>query len=130
MLVWPQTCSCFLPVSHFEFNPNCIVFVIVKYCFQNQIDKPELHADLNIFTPSALPLFFGIAVFDFEGNGVIINLQQSMKEPEKFEYVLHRVLSLYVILIASFSAIAYYVSLFDFQMCLVLWRRTRRHGHT
>ena len=94
----------------FPSPATCVVFVIAKYCFQNQIDKPELHNDLNLFTPSALPLFFGVAVFDFEGNGIVINLHASMSDPSKFEYVLHRVLFVYVAMICSFSALAYYVS--------------------
>ena len=49
-----------------------------------------------------------MAVFDFEGNNIILNLHSSMKEPEKAIWVLKRVLLLYVSLIAGFSAVAYY----------------------
>lgn len=37
--------------------------------------------DIKVFDFNAIPLFFGVAVFDFEGNGVVINLHASMKEP-------------------------------------------------
>ena len=57
-----------------------------------------------------MPLFFGIAVFDFEGNGVVINLHASMKEPEKFNFVLKFCLIVYVSFLCIFSAIAYWVS--------------------
>ena len=58
--------------------------------------------------PSSLPFFFGVAVFDFEGNNIILNLHASMKQPQKAMWVLKRVLLIYVTLIAGFSAVAYY----------------------
>jgi solute carrier family 36 (proton-coupled amino acid transporter) len=71
-------------------------------------EHPELHEDLNYLDLSAIPLFFGIAVFDFEGNGVVLNIHASMKHPEKFNNVLHTVLAIYIMIISCFSAIAYY----------------------
>ena len=55
-------------------------------------------------------MFFGVAVFDFEGNGVVINLHASMKEPEKFNRVLVTTLVIYVTALCVFSSIAYWVS--------------------
>ena len=66
--------------------------------------------NLNYFRPEAIPLFFGVAVFDFEGNGVVINLHASMKEPKKFNQVLVTTLTIYVSLLCAFSTIAYWVS--------------------
>ena len=57
---------------------------------------------------SAAPLFFGIAVFDFEGNGVVINLHASMRNPEHFNLVLFFCLSIYVTMLCFFSALAYW----------------------
>ena len=81
------------------------------YCFQNHSEHPELSENLNYFSFSAIPLFFGVAVFDFEGNGVVINLRASMKEPEKFNKVLGITLSIYVTMLCIFCSIAYWVSL-------------------
>lgn len=53
-------------------------------------------------------MFFGVAVFDFEGNNIVLNLHAAMSEPEKVHWALERVLFLYVSMIAGFSAIAYY----------------------
>ena len=66
---------------------------------------------MNYLDLSAVPLFFGIAVFDFEGNGVVINLRASMKKPERFNFVLILTLTIYVSFLCIFSAIAYWVSL-------------------
>jgi amino acid permease len=70
--------------------------------------------DTKYFDFSAIPLFFGVAVFDFEGNGTVINLQASMKKPEKFPRVLLSSTVVYVVIVCVFSTLAYVVS------CLVL----------
>ena len=82
--------------------------VIIGYCFQNHEDHPELSKDLNYFDPTAIPLFFGIAVFDFEGNGVVLNLHSSMKEPEKFDGILNKTITIVLVLICTFSTICYW----------------------
>ena len=80
------------------------------YCFRNHSEHPEMSENLTYFNLSAIPLFFGVAVFDFEGNGVVINLHASMREPEKFDTVLHMTLSIYIIVLCFFSTVAYWVS--------------------
>lgn len=84
------------------------LFVIIGYCIQNHDDHPELSENLTYVNLSALPLFFGVAVFDFEGNGVVINMHASMREPEKFNRVLVSTLAIYVIFLCLFSSIAYW----------------------
>lgn len=64
--------------------------------------------NINLFQPTALPYFFGVAVFDFEGNNVVINLHASMSDPKKIYWVLNRVVYFYITMVATFSAIAYY----------------------
>ena len=54
-----------------------------------------------------LPLFFGIAVFCFEGNGVVLNLQASMKESKKYSQLLTQVLILVVVMLIVFSCMGY-----------------------
>lgn len=84
------------------------MFVICYYCIDNLSLNPDVTQDINLFAPTALPYFFGVAVFDFEGNNVVLNLHASMSEPKKIYWVLNRVIFLYVTMVASFSAIAYY----------------------
>jgi len=84
------------------------LIIIIGYCIKNHEEHPELSENLNYLNIGAMPLFFGVAVFDFEGNGVVINLHASMKEPEKFNMVLMRTLTLYVTMLCVFSSIAYW----------------------
>lgn len=117
------------------------LFIIIGYCFQHHSEHPEFSENLNMMSFSAIPLFFGIAVFDFEGNGVVINLHASMKEPEKFEKVLNICLSIYVASLCIFSTIAYWVSssflagyscfarvLTFFPHATVIWIGSEGHG--
>ena len=86
------------------------VFVIIYYCLKNKSEHPELSENLNYLDLSAVPLFFGIAVFNFEGNGVAISLRASMKHPEHFNSVLILSLTIFVSMLCSFACIAYWVS--------------------
>jgi hypothetical protein len=54
------------------------------YSEETYLEEPELHENIAYLKVNHLPLFFGVAVFNFEGNGVILNLHASMEDPSKF----------------------------------------------
>ena len=94
------------------------VFVIIYYCLKNRSEHPELSENLNYLDLSAVPLFFGIAVYNFEGNGVAISLRASMKHPEDFNFVLVLSVTIFVSMLCSFSSIAYWVSASQCLLCI------------
>jgi hypothetical protein len=57
----------------------------MAYSEAEYVEQPKLHENLRYLQIDHLPLFFGIAVFNFEGNGVILNLEASMADPSKFD---------------------------------------------
>jgi len=65
-----------------------LVITIVAYSLQNIENNPKSLNDLNAFNPLGISSFFGVAVFAFEGNAVILSIHKSMKEPEKFNHLL------------------------------------------
>ena len=69
--------------------------------------RPDLRKDVVFFQPVHLPLFFGIAVFNFEGNGVILNLHASMKNPEDFHKVMRKTLVAIILILIVFATISY-----------------------
>eukprot|EP00357_Protocruzia_adherens_P011689 CAMPEP_0115023116 /NCGR_PEP_ID=MMETSP0216-20121206/32135_1 /TAXON_ID=223996 /ORGANISM="Protocruzia adherens, Strain Boccale" /LENGTH=458 /DNA_ID=CAMNT_0002396291 /DNA_START=49 /DNA_END=1425 /DNA_ORIENTATION=- len=76
--------------------------IIIFDFIEIQTEAPEV---IN-FKFATLPLFFGIAVFTFEGIGVILNIKDSMEKPEKFQGMLRKtivVLSCLFIFFAGFS---------------------------
>lgn len=87
------------------------MIVISWYCFENIYLHPEISNQVKYFEFNAIPLFFGIAVFDFEGNNTVINLYVSMKEPQRFNSALMLSLFIYLVIVCAFSSLAYFVSL-------------------
>lgn len=55
-------------------------------------------------------MFFGIAVFAFEGNGVIQSIHNSMREPEEFSKILKILMAVIISIVSSVGIIAYTVS--------------------
>lgn len=54
--------------------PNRVVVVIAFYETESYEANPELHEGLNILVPSKIPFFFGVAVFNFEGNAITLTI--------------------------------------------------------
>ncbi|KAF3164408.1 neutral amino acid transporter [Orbilia oligospora] len=64
-------------------------------------------ADIVHFNPQDWTLFIGTAIFTFEGIGLIIPIQESMKRPEKFPKVLGGVMILITAVFVSAGALGY-----------------------
>jgi proton-coupled amino acid transporter len=64
-------------------------------------------ADIIMFNENNWTLFIGTAIFTFEGIGLIIPIQESMKQPEKFPKVLLIVMVIITTLFTVMGAVSY-----------------------
>lgn len=64
-------------------------------------------ADIIMFNETNWTLFIGTAIFTFEGIGLIIPIQESMKQPEKFPRVLLLVMVIITVLFTTMGAFSY-----------------------
>lgn len=64
-------------------------------------------ADIIMFNQRDWTLFIGTAIFTFEGIGLIIPIQESMKHPEKFPKVMLLVMVIITVLFTVMGAISY-----------------------
>lgn len=62
-----------------------------------------------LFNPNAYTLTIGAAIFTFEGIGLILPIQSSMKEPQKFEWLLYAVMILITAIFGSVGILCYAV---------------------
>lgn len=105
---WLKT---FKLISYISLLANVsIIFalgIIMFYSEQQYVREPQLHENIRYLDISSLPLFFGVAVFNFEGNGVILNVHSSMQEPEKFPRIMRNVMIAVIINLIVFSSFSY-----------------------
>ena len=64
-------------------------------------------ADIAQFNPKDWSLFIGTAIFTFEGIGLIIPIQETMRNPKQFPSVLAGVMILITIVFISMGALSY-----------------------
>ncbi|KAI9724480.1 MAG: hypothetical protein M1812_000548 [Candelaria pacifica] len=64
-------------------------------------------ADIVRFNSRDWTLFIGTAIFTFEGVGLIIPIQESMRKPEKFPFVLAFVMVVITVVFTSMGALSY-----------------------
>jgi proton-coupled amino acid transporter len=64
-------------------------------------------ADIKPFNSKDWTLFIGTAIFTFEGIGLIIPIQESMKNPKKFPSVLGFVMIIITVVFTSMGALSY-----------------------
>ena len=86
-----------------------IFFALGIILYQDDVEIEEHHGNrvIVLFNLFGLPYFFGIAVFDFEGNGIVLNLRGSMKKPEYFLCLLRTVMIIVVVFLTTFCALSY-----------------------
>ncbi|KAF2765026.1 hypothetical protein EJ03DRAFT_280952 [Teratosphaeria nubilosa] len=60
-----------------------------------------------LFNPSSFTLTVGAAIFTFEGIGLILPIQSSMKQPEKFPKLLYIVMLIITVIFTSVGALCY-----------------------
>mmetsp|Transcript_17653 Transcript_17653/g.29828 ORF Transcript_17653/g.29828 Transcript_17653/m.29828 type:complete len:286 (+) Transcript_17653:421-1278(+) len=92
------------------FASISIVFalaVIMTYGEENYVNHPEAHKNIRYVNARNMPLFFGVAVFNFEGNGVILNVQSSMKDPDQFDRIMRTVMIGIISILILFSVFSY-----------------------
>ncbi|RCI07682.1 hypothetical protein L249_5735 [Ophiocordyceps polyrhachis-furcata BCC 54312] len=64
-------------------------------------------ADIIMFNDKDWTLFIGTAIFTFEGIGLVIPIQESMKHPQKFPRVLFYVMIIITVVFITMGAISY-----------------------
>lgn len=88
------------------------VFILIGLIYIWQYDIKSLAnfgmaPTVKLFNPSAFTLTIGSAIFTFEGIGLILPIQSSMKEPEKFSYLLYLVMFIITCIFTSVGALCY-----------------------
>ncbi|PHH88764.1 hypothetical protein CDD83_7071 [Cordyceps sp. RAO-2017] len=88
------------------------VFILAGLAYIWYYDIWTLAADglapsVRLFNPSAFTLTVGSAIFTFEGIGLILPIQSSMRKPEHFSGLLYLVMFLITIIFTSVGALCY-----------------------
>jgi proton-coupled amino acid transporter len=66
-----------------------------------------INKTVHLFNPRDFTLTVGSAIFTFEGIGLILPIQSSMKQPQKFEKLLFVVMFIITIIFTSIGALSY-----------------------
>ena len=88
------------------------VFILIGlvYIWQYSISSLSTRGmapSVQLFNPSSFTLTVGSAIFTFEGIGLILPIASSMKEPEKFSYLLYLVMFIITVIFTSVGALCY-----------------------
>lgn len=71
------------------------------------LSRNGMAKSVNLFNPADFPLTIGSAIFTFEGIGLILPIQSSMKKPHHFSNLLYFVMFLITIIFTSVGALCY-----------------------
>ncbi|KAM0716566.1 hypothetical protein Q7P37_008011 [Cladosporium fusiforme] len=88
------------------------VFILIGVAYIWQYDIKSLttygmNESVVLFNPSTFPLTIGSAIFTFEGIGLILPIQSSMKQPEHFSKLLYLIMFLITCVFTSIGALCY-----------------------
>ncbi|KAM5342817.1 hypothetical protein ACJ41O_013783 [Fusarium nematophilum] len=84
-----------------------IGLVYIWYYDIAALAKNGMDSSVKLFNPSDYTLTVGSAIFTFEGIGLILPIQSSMKKPEQFSNLLYLVMFIITIIFTSVGALCY-----------------------
>lgn len=86
-------------------------FIVIGLAYLFYYDVLTLNtnglADITMFNQKDWTLFIGTAIFTFEGIGLIIPIQESMKNPEKFPKVMFAIMVIITTIFTTMGAVSY-----------------------
>ena len=71
------------------------------------ISNSGVEPTVVLFNPNAFTLTIGSSIFTFEGIGLILPIQSSMKRPEHFDRLLYLVMTIITVLFTAVGALSY-----------------------
>lgn len=80
---------------------------IYYYDIATIASRGGLHPTVQLFNPTSFTLTIGSSIFTFEGIGLILPIQGSMKRPERFDMLLYAVMTIITILFTAVGALSY-----------------------
>jgi proton-coupled amino acid transporter len=80
---------------------------IYWYDISSMVDMGGFHPTVEAFNPRDFTLTIGSAIFTFEGIGLILPIQSSMKQPEYFNKLLALVMLIITIIFTSVGVLSY-----------------------
>jgi proton-coupled amino acid transporter len=80
---------------------------IYQYDIKALIDMGGFHPTIELFNPRDWTLTIGSSIFTFEGIGLILPIQSSMKHPENFNKLLFTVMAIITVVFASVGFLCY-----------------------
>ena len=80
---------------------------IYYYDIATIASRSGLEPTVVLFNPDAFTLTIGSSIFTFEGIGLILPIQSSMKKPEHFDRLLYIVMTLITVLFTAVGALSY-----------------------
>jgi proton-coupled amino acid transporter len=88
------------------------VFILIGITYIYWFDISTLaangiHPTVQLFNPNSFTLTVGSAIFTFEGIGLILPIQSSMRQPEKFSKLLYTVMVIITIIFTSVGLLCY-----------------------
>jgi solute carrier family 36 (proton-coupled amino acid transporter) len=108
LICWIRDLKWISPVAMCGILVNALAVVTVLiYCFGELSDNGIEEGTIGYFDIKTFPIAFGVAVYLFEGIGLILPLEVKMKKPEDFKAIMWGVHLLIATIVSSFGLIGY-----------------------
>ncbi|KAE8396337.1 hypothetical protein ETB97_007827 [Aspergillus alliaceus] len=80
---------------------------IYWYAIATLASRPGIDPTVELFNPKSFTLTIGSSIFTFEGIGLVLPIQSSMRRPQHFDRLLYLVMMIITVLFTAVGALSY-----------------------